>query len=204
MVNPLIITTSNDPFTRGLDYLYGVRGLALDPEMIDVVHDLENRIPICTWIGQNIDLVNAQLNVYLQHCHDCFHDWEQPTIQIFAAPLAQSFRLEALCNFQTNPITILIDVGRLQPKDWLLAVVHEYAHAHAGSPGHHQQFVQSLIHLCLGFQIPPPPASAQAENLLRVYPPCVPNPDALIFWKGEVENWQPSITNSYFMVQSLS
>jgi hypothetical protein len=185
LIDSLIITTSRDPFTRGLDYLYGVRSLALEPEMIDRVYDMEHRISICTWISEHIEAVNTQLNACLQACHDCFHPWEQPLIQIFAAPLAQSFGLDAFCNFQTDPISILIDVGRVMPKDWLLIVVHEYAHAHAGSPGHHQQFARSLAHLCLGLEIAPPPDRPDLENSLRFYPGYPSTQDPLAFWRGE-------------------
>ncbi|MDX2214399.1 MAG: hypothetical protein SFY66_14000 [Oculatellaceae cyanobacterium bins.114] len=184
-MNSLIITTSTDPVTRGLDYLYGVRSLALEPEMVDVVYDLEHRIPICNWISQHVDAVNTQLNTYLQQCHDCFHPWEQPAIQIFAAPLAQSFGLDALCNFQTRPISILVDVGRLMPYDWLLVVAHEYAHAHAGFPGHHPSFARSLTHLCLGLAIPPPSYQPGMEENLRFHPPCIPTSDPLAFWRGQ-------------------
>lgn len=190
MVNSLIITTSLDPFTRGLDYLYGVRSLALAPEMIDRVDDLEHRTHICAWISEHIEAVNAQLNACLQACHDCVHPWEQPVIQIFAAPLAQSFGLDAFCNFQTHPISILIDVGRMMPKDWLLVVVHEYAHAHAGFPGHNQQFARSLAHLCLGLAIAPPPSQLGLEDGLRFYPGYPSTPDPLAFWRGE-EKTQP-------------
>lgn len=152
--------------------------------MVDRVYDLTNRVPICTWIGQHIEAVNSQLNAYVTACHACFHAWEQPPIQIFAAPLAQSFGIDALCNFQTHPLTILVDVGRVKPKDWLLLVVHEYAHAHAGSPGHHRQFARSLAHLCLGLKIIPPPAQPGIENSLRFYPYCCPTQDPLAFWQG--------------------
>ncbi|WP_225895458.1 hypothetical protein [Dendronalium phyllosphericum] len=184
LAGKLLLTTSTDPFTRGLDYLYGARSLALEPEIVDVVYDLDNRIPICTWIGNHIDAVNAELNAYLQACHDCFHPWEQCVIQIFAAPFAQSFGIDGLCNLQTNPITILIDVGRVQPEDWWLLVMHEYAHAHAGSPGHHQEFAKSLAHLCLGLAIAPPSWQAGMEASLRSYPNCRPTKDPLAFWQG--------------------
>lgn len=199
MTSNLIITTSHDPFARGLDYLYGVRSLALDPDMISLVSDLSQRTPICIWIGQHIEAINAQLRAYLQVCHDCFHAWEQPTVQIFAAPLAQSFGLDAFCNFQTHPVTILIDVGRVEPRDWLMLVVHEYAHAHAGSPGHHEQYARSLSHLCLGLGIAPPIYEPGREDVLRFYPGCVPTQDPLMFWRGEGENWRSSVTNSYFL-----
>lgn len=182
---------------RGLDYLYGVRSFAPDPEVVDLVYHLDRRTPICTWIGEQIEVVNLYLNGCLQACHECFHLWEQPTIQIFAAPLAQSLGLDALCNFQTYPITVLIDVGRVVPEDWLLLVLHEYAHAHVGSPGHHQSFARSLAHLCLGLGITPPPDQPGMEHPLRFYPPCLSTSDPLAFWRGEGENWRSRITNSY-------
>ncbi|MEB3335944.1 MAG: hypothetical protein VKJ46_00665 [Leptolyngbyaceae bacterium] len=189
-MDSLIITTSLDPFTRGLDYLYGVRSLSVVPELVDLVDDLERRIPICTWIGEHIEAVNTRLNVCLQACHDCFHPWEQPAIQIFAAPLAQSFGLDGVCNLQIHPIAILIDVGRVMPQDWLRVVVHEYAHAHAGFPGHHPQFAQSLAHLCLALEIALPPCQLGLEDNLRFYPGYPPVQDPLAFWRGEARDWQ--------------
>ena len=170
--------------------------------MIDLVHQSEHQAPVCLWIAQHIEAINAQLTRYLQACHDCFHTWEQPTIQIFAAPLARSFGLDAFCNFQTKPISILIDVGRMKPKNWLLAVVHEYAHAHVGSPGHDQAFARSLTHLCLGLGIVPP--QSLSEDRLRCYPNYLPTPNSLAFWRGETEDWRLSVTNSYFSSESLS
>jgi hypothetical protein len=155
--------------------------------MVDLVYDLERRIPICTWIGERIDAVNAHLCAHLQACHACFHPWEQRPLQIFAAPLAQSYGIDGLCNLQTNPITILIDVGRVVPEDWLRLVAHEYAHAHAGSPGHHQQFARSLAHLCLGLQIAPPLGQPHREDSLRFYPHCCSTQDPLAFWQGGSE-----------------
>ena len=200
MVSSSILTTSNDPFTRGLDYLYGMRSLALEPDMVDLVHDPIQRIPVCTWVGNTIDAINAQLQACLQVCHDCFHPWEQPTVQIFAVPLAQSFGLEAFCNFQTATTTILVDAGRVMPQDWLRVVMHEYAHAHAGVPGHHPQFARSLTHLCLGLDIPPPTEQPNMDQHLRSYPPCHPTADPLAFWRGEVPDWQLLVASSYFLL----
>lgn len=183
LVRKLIVTTSTDPFTRGLDYLYGVRSLAMDAGVIDAVDDIDHRTPLCAWIGKHIDGVNQQLDIYLQACHSCFHLWEQPVVQIFAAPLAQSLGIDGLCNLQTHPITILIDVGRVVPADWLLLVVHEYAHAHAGSPGHHEKFARSLSHLCLGMGIAPP--ESEITSHLQFYPHCRPTPNPWAFWRGE-------------------
>jgi hypothetical protein len=185
MANLLIVTTSTDPFIRGLDYLYGVRSLALTPDLIDLVDRLDDRIPICTWIGNHIDGVNRQLTRYLQACHDCFHGWEQRPIQIFAAPIAQSFKLDGFCNLQTQPVTILVDVGRVIPKDWLRLVAHEYAHAHVGVPGHHSQFARSLAHLCLGLKIPLPPDQPDQNEGLQFYPNYGSTQDPIAFWLGD-------------------
>jgi len=203
-VDSLILTPNPDPFTRGLDYLFGVRSLALDPEMVNVVDDRDRRSPICPWIGNQIDAINSYLYHCLQACQDCFYPWEQPTVQIFAAPLEQSFGIDALCNFQTNPITLLVDVGRVEPQDWLLAVLHEYAHAHAGSPGHHAQFARSLTHLCLGLDIPPPPLQPGLEDSLRFYPPYQSLADPLSFWRGEGADWRAIVTNSYLSSRMIS
>ncbi len=165
--------------------------------MIDRVYDLDQRNSICIWIGEQIDAINTQLTSYIEACHSCVHPWEQPSIQIFATPLAQSYGLDALCNFQTNPISILIDVGRMMPKDWLLVVVHEYAHAHVGFPGHHLSFARSLTHLCLGLGIAPPPDQPGLEENLRFYPAYPSIQDPLAFWRGERADWRSSLTNSY-------
>jgi hypothetical protein len=192
------ITTSSDPFTQGLDYLYGVRSLAPAPEMVDVVHDLKNRTPICIWIGNHIDAVNAEVNACLQACHACFHPWEQPRIQIFAAPLARSFGLDGLCNLQTEPIAILVDVGRLVQEDWIALVCHEYAHAQTGSPGHHEAFARSLTHLCLALGFVPPIDLSdlnpidRLESRLRSYPEYRSTQDAIAFWRGESDGQKPA------------
>lgn len=188
----LILTTRTDAFSRGLDYLYGLRSLALIPDLIDIVNDREGRIAICTWIGTHIDAVNAQLDANVQACHACFLPWEQPSLQVFAAPLAPAFRVDGVCNLKTNPITLLIDVGRVIPADWGRLVVHEYAHAQVGSPGHHPAFARSLTHLCLGLGLPPPPAAD--EDTLKIYPPYHLAADSLAFWRGAIPNWPDQVT----------
>lgn len=177
-----------DPFTRGLDYLYEVRRLLLEPDMIDLVYRLGDRIPICTWIGTHVDAVNAELNACLQACHACFHPWQQRPMQIFAAPLAASFGLDGVCNIQADPIAILVDVGRVVPEDWLAIVAHEYAHAHLGSPGHHQEFAQTLAHLCLGLSLAPPAWQPGQETHLRSCPPCRSTHDPIAFWMGKASD----------------
>jgi hypothetical protein len=184
---PLICTSNPDPFARGLDYLYGVRRLAIDPDIVDLVHSPQLRQPICVWIDQHIQQINSQLQSLLQLCHSCFHPNQQPDLQILAAPLSQAYGVDALCNLHSQPQTILVDVGRVIPSHWLLLVVHEYAHAHAGTPGHHAAFAQSLSHLCLGLGITLPIWQPGQEEQLRSFPPCLPTRDPLAFWRGDAE-----------------
>ncbi len=161
-----------------------VQRLALEPKMVDVMDNLRDRIPICTFIGNNIDRVNAQLNAYLQACHECFHPQDRKTMQIFAVPLAQSFGIDGLCNISTTPITIFVDVGRVIPQDWLCIVAHEYAHAHLGESGHSQKFASILSHLCLGLGLEPPSWKPGMEASLRSWPHCQSTRDPLAFWLG--------------------
>lgn len=185
MRDSLIVTTSTDPFQRGLDYLYGVRSLAGDPEVVDLVYDLERRIPICTWIGWQIETVNRQLESYLQACHDCFLPADRPNVEIFAAPLAPSYGIDGLCNLSSQPITLLVDVGRVVPADWLCLVAHEYAHAYTGEPGHHPQFARALTHLCLGLGIFTPTGLMVDAEDWRFQPHYQPTTNPLAFWHGE-------------------
>ncbi|PAX55881.1 hypothetical protein [Brunnivagina elsteri] len=141
---------------------------------------------ICNWIGENIDTVNAQLNTYLQACHECFHPQERRDIRVFAVPLAQSLGIDGFCNILIVPTTILIDVGRVAQEDWLSLVAHEYAHAHVGTSGHNQQFASILCHLCLGLGLEPPTWEAVTmESSLRTWPYCKSTINPLGFWIGE-------------------
>ena len=169
----------------GLEYLHMVQKLVWEPTMVDAMDNFRDRIPICTWIGENIDTVNTRLNLYLQACHGCFHVHERQSIQIFAVPLAQSLGIDGLCNIFTNPITILIDVGRIAPEDWLRIVVHEYAHAHLGEFGHNRRFATILWHLCLGLAIEPPSWQPGRESDLSSWPNCQSTIDPLALWRGE-------------------
>jgi hypothetical protein len=201
----------DDAYTRGVEYLEMVRGFALEPRMLDVLEPgfgngyyfgdgsrsqgiasrfqgiaSRSQVSICKWIGENIDTVNAQLNAYLQACHECFHPQERRDIRVFAAPLAQSLGIDGFCNILIVPTTILIDVGRVAPTDWLSLVVHEYAHAHVGTSGHNQQFASVLCHLCLGLGLEPPIWEAVTmESSLRTWPYCKSTINPLAFWIGE-------------------
>jgi hypothetical protein len=177
-------------FTRGLEYLQMVQRFALEPAMVHQMGDASNNVPICTWIGGNIAQVNAQLNTCLQACHECFHPEVRRNMQIFAAPLAQSFGIDGLCNIVAHPVTILIDVGRVAPQDWLGLVAHEYAHAHVGQSGHNQKFAKILEHLCLGLGLEAPVWEVGAmEACLRNWPHCSSTVDPLAFWMGLDSPW---------------
>lgn len=182
-------TVKDDALDRGIQYLNALRRLALEPEMIDVTENISERIRICAWIGNNIDLINAQLNFYLNACHSCFYPEDRQVMQVLAAPLAGRFGVDALCNFLIEPVTILIDVGRLYPEDWLSVVAHEYAHGHLRYPGHEAHFLEVISHLCLGLGLEPPFISGktpqQQECWLQNWPHCEAKPKSLAFWRGE-------------------
>jgi hypothetical protein len=174
----------SDSFTRGCEYIRMVQRLVLEPKMVDVMDNLRDRIPICVFIGNNIDKVNTQLDTYLQACHECFHPQERRRMKILALPLAQSLGIDGLCNIYTNPITIFIDVGRVVPQNWLHVVAHEYAHAHLGESGHSQKFARILSHVCLGLGLEPPSVEPRMQTDLRSWPYCQPTRDPLAFWIG--------------------
>jgi hypothetical protein len=180
----------SDPFLRGADYLNALRPLLLEPAMIDVADDINQRIRICTWIGQNIEAINADLNACLEACHSCFHPQDRQLMQIFAAPLAEQFGVDGLCNILVEPITILIDVGRINRHDWLSIVAHEYAHGHLRSPGHEQRFLGVIGHLCLGLGLEVPSMEGtekqEREAWLRNWPHCASTSNSLAFWRGEI------------------
>ncbi len=166
---------------RGLEYLQRMQPLALEPAMINGL-SLPDQGAITAWIGQHQDRLNAQLQTYVQACHACFHLPARPQVQIFAVPLAAAFGFDGLCNHATDPIAILVDLGRVVPQDWLRLVVHEYAHAQAGTPGHHDRFGAALAQLCLGLAIEAPPTDA---SHWPHWPRCHPTSDPLAFWRGQ-------------------
>ncbi|UBF30361.1 hypothetical protein K9N68_34720 (plasmid) [Kovacikia minuta CCNUW1] len=175
---------SDQGLSEGIRYLQQVQKLAIDPGMINVLENLRDRQVICTWIGENIPVVNARLNQCLQACQDCFYPQERRSAQIFAVPLAQSFQIDGLCNLQTRPYSILIDVGRVPSSDWMAIVAHEYAHAQVGNPGHDITYAQVLAHLCLGLGLEAIDWEHVTESRLRHWPPYTPKTDPLAFWRG--------------------
>lgn len=175
---------TSDLVLQGTRYLEALRQITLKSVSVDLVGDLPLRLKMCGWIGLNIHKVNRTLHALLEDCQACFHPFEQPTVQIFAAPLAAPLGLDGVCNILTEPMTLLIDTGRIAPGDWLGAVAHEYAHAVVASPGHDVRFRQVITHLCLGLGLLPPPSKLRSEAL-ESWPPCQANPNPQGFWLGE-------------------
>ncbi len=149
--------------------------------MVDVMANLRDRVSICTWIGTSIGSVNLRLQSCLKVCDECFNPVDRRSIQIFAVPLATSVRLDGFCNIDTNPTTILVDVGRVPPPDWLALIAHEYAHAHLGVAGHDAEYAMILDRLCLGLGLP----SIGQNTNLHHWPPYQPTIDPVAFWRGE-------------------
>lgn len=151
---------------------------------------MAQRIRVCEWMGEHIYGINLLLNAYLHACHQCFESYERPDIRILAAPLASDLGLDGLCNIFTDPITMLIDVGRVDPADWICVVAHEYAHAYLGTPGHTDQFQAVLNHLCLGLGLEPfvgfehLPATVREQHLQH-WPCCQTRQNSLAFWQGK-------------------
>jgi hypothetical protein len=176
-------------YSQGLQYLQTMQRLALDPAMVNVLHTLPDQLAIVAWIGQHQNTLNAQLKTYVQACHECFHPHARPQVQIFAVPLAAAFGFDGLCNAATHPTTILVDLGRVLPRDWLRLVIHEYAHAQVDTPGHHDRFVATLSHLCLGLGIELPLPTM--PDPWPHWPPCQSTVDPLAFWRGLTPGLMP-------------
>jgi hypothetical protein len=173
-------------YQQGVEYLAKVSTFLPDPRSIEVMSNLRDRESICTWIGNSIGTVNFQLQAHLNACAECFLPLDRRSIQIFAAPLASSLQLDGFCNIQTIPTTILVDVGRVAPADWLALVTHEYAHAHLGYPGHDRSYAQILSHLCLGLGLAQPSFQPD-DRSIYCWPPYSPTIDPLSWWRGEGE-----------------
>ncbi|MFB6274795.1 MAG: hypothetical protein ABEI32_01445 [Halothece sp.] len=168
---------------QGKVYLQKMQALALEPSLVQLQLDAEQERQLCSAIAPRIAQINQELAAYLLQCQQCFYPQQRLSIQIFAAPFAQHLNIDGLCNLNTDPITILIDVGRMIPQHWLCAIAHEYTHAQVGMAGHHQAFRKTLTHLCLGLGLTPPPHDLP-ESDLRKWPPCQPTSDPLAFWLG--------------------
>jgi hypothetical protein len=168
----------------GVAYLERVKSILPDPQMMDVMSNLRDRVSICNWIGKRIEGVNISLQSHLTACHECFNVVDRRSIQILAVPFASSVQLDGFCNINAEPTTILVDVGRVAPADWLALVAHEYAHAHLGYAGHDLAYAQVLSHLCLGLGFSQPSLSRD-DLSIYCWPPYAPTIDPLAWWRGE-------------------
>jgi hypothetical protein len=180
----VITSSQNTTYQAGVKYLQRVQILLPDPQMIDVMDNLRDRVLICSWIGNQIEDINKLLQAHLNACHDCFDLGVRRSIQILAIPFSSSVQLDGFCNITTVPTTILVDVGRVAPGDWLALVAHEYAHAHLGYPGHDREYARVLSHLCLGLGFPQP-SLIPDDRSLYYWPPYSPTIDPLAWWRGE-------------------
>ncbi len=170
-------------YRDGVAYLDKIQFLLPDPQMVDLMENLRDRVLICNWIGMQIETVNRSLQIHLNACHGCFKPIERRSIQIFAVPFASSVQLDGFCNIKIAPTTIFVDVGRVASANWLALVAHEYAHAHLGYPGHDRAYADVLSHLCLGLGFAQP--SSADDRSLYYWPPYVPTIDPLAWWRGE-------------------
>lgn len=180
----MIASNETEAYHVGVKYLQRIQALLPDPQMMDVMGNVRDRVSICNSIGDQIESVNGLLQDHLNACHDCFDPLDRKSIDIFAIPFSSSVRLDGFCNINTIPTTILVDVGRVAPADWLALVAHEYAHAHLGYPGHDQEYAKVLSHLCLGLGFPQPSAIPDDPSLYY-WPPYLEPIDPLSWWRGE-------------------
>jgi hypothetical protein len=180
----VITSKQNQTYRDGVEYLQRIQSMLPDPQMVDVMDNLRDRVSICNWIGRQIETINILLQAHLTACHECFDPLDRRSIQIFAVPFASSVRLDGFCNITTVPTTILVDVGRVSPPDWLALIAHEYAHAHLGYPGHDLEYANVLSHLCLGLGLAQPSPTPE-DRSLYYWPPYLPTIDPLSWWRGE-------------------
>jgi hypothetical protein len=172
-------------YRNGVAYLDKIQFLLPNPQMVDVMDNVRDRVSICTWIGSQIETVNRSLQIHLNACHGCFNPIDRRSIQLLAVPFAPLMQLDGFCNIHTNPTTILVDLGRVAPADWLALIAHEYAHAHVGYPGHDRAYADVLGHLCLGLGFAQPSPSCVDDRSIYCWPPYSPTIDPLAWWRGE-------------------
>ncbi len=143
----------------------------------------QHRESACVWTGHHIEALNAQLALLLQACHNSVApDWRTPDwpppIQLYAAPLAAGFGLDGICCWPAGQALILLDLGVLEPQHWPALLLHEYAHALSGQPGHHPVFqeILGLLSMAMGLEI-----NGDNWQSLPAYPR---RRDRIAFWLG--------------------
>ncbi len=172
-------------FGRGLDYLYELRILLPEPDLIDLMLRPQRHLA-CIWIGQQLDALNGRLAELLWRCQQVLPQVQHPSVRLCAAPLAAEFNLDGLCCWplQLAPqaeALILLDLGVLESSHWPSLLAHEYAHALAARPGHGTEFQDWLTQLCSALHLPLN-RSTHGWNALPDYPR---RSDRMAFWLGD-------------------
>jgi hypothetical protein len=168
---------------KALAYLGFVQDFELEPGMVNFLE--QERAVAYPWLANQIDPINQQLQAHLQACQDCFFPENQRLVQIFAAPINPRLKIDGFCDIRANPITILVDPGRIEPRDWLGLVAHEYAHAITGTVGHSPKFAGILQHICIGLGLGLTSLELLTEKQLCSAPPCRQTLDPIAFWLGQ-------------------
>ena len=170
-----------DPVSRASRYLSWVRQFLPSYDWVTVVTTDQTELAILTALGSRIYTINQQLTLLLADLISCWPDHCQRSVQILAAPLDPHLRIDGFCNMAVVPTTLIVDPGRVEPRDWPHLITHELAHAMAQTPGHGPGFHRALDHLCVAQGLPLPPSQPE---LLRFWPPCQPHPQPTEFWLG--------------------
>jgi hypothetical protein len=171
-----------DPLVWAVHYLQALRDLAVEADWIVVANGAAPPTQALTGIGQYIYAINRRLDAILQDFLRCLQDFQQPQIQIFAAPILPQVGVDGFCNFQVAPVTLMVDPSRVIAADWPHLVAHELAHSMAQTLGHGEAFQRAIAHLCLAHDLPLPPANSLDTDVLRYWPPCRQNPESDRFW----------------------
>jgi hypothetical protein len=179
LVEPIVLSGVD----RALQYLQFVQGFELESGMVNLF--LREKDVVYPRLLDRIDWLNYQMRLHLQACQDCLFSENQRSVQILAAPLEPRLHIDGFCDIRANPITIVVDPGRIDSQDWLGLVVHEYAHAVTGTVGHGPKFAAILQHLCLGLGLMATHPDLLTEQQLCSYPPCRQTADPLAFWLSQ-------------------
>ena len=172
-----------DSGRKGVEYLRVIRDLAMNPAWIGISEQAADCSAALDWIGTHIGPVNRELHGILQECLSCFHASQRPAVQIFAAPILTKAGVDGFCNLEVQPVTLVVDPGRVIYSDWYKLVMHELAHGIARTAGHGEKFRLALAHLCLAFDLPPPPA-VDAGQRLQSWPPYGSHENQSGFWQS--------------------
>jgi hypothetical protein len=165
---------------KSAQYLGVVRDLSINPYWVGLSEQGSDCSVALNWLASHIGSINRELDAILQDCLGCFHAGQRPEVQIFAAPILPRAGIDGFCNPDVQPVTLVVDPGRVARADWYRLVIHELAHAMAKSAGHGEPFRTALGHLCLAFDLPTPPDDS--PDLLQIWPPYEANPHWAEFW----------------------